>query len=207
MSRNALLIAALALALVGCRDPNLTPISTQQEAVIGPQGPKGEEGPRGEPGPRGEAGPMGPEGPQGIAGPVGPVGPAGAAGAQGPQGPAGIAMQTGSGSITASQTNAITEIALQGQSAYLVTLSLIGSHQDERRTYLVHTPLNGNLNVNFAPMLNSSYVWAPQASITVSTQDGGGGWQANNNSGFKLKVTFRSGEAAANWAWSAVRIM
>ena len=96
-------------------------------------------------------------------------------------------------------------ITLMGNGTYLLTVALSGDHMDERQTYLVHTPLNGNLNVDFKPMHSSSYVWPPQASITVATQDGGGGWQANSNSNHTLKVTYKAGGASANWSYTAVR--
>ena len=63
------------------------------------------------------------------------------------------------------------------------------------------------VSLDFKPLLADSYLWGPQAAISVSTQDGGGGWQANNSSNFTLKVTFKSGESGATWSYSAVRLM
>lgn len=173
----------------------------------GPTGPNGATGPTGTPGTAGPTGAAGPTGPTGPAGSTGAVGPTGASGPSGPQGLPGLAPSTGSGTIASSQTTSVQNITLTGGGAYLVTLALSGSHQDERQTYIVHTPLNGNLNVDFVKLLGDSYVWPPQASISVATQDGGGGWQANGNSNFVVKVTFKSGESAASWSWSAVKLM
>jgi hypothetical protein len=100
----------------------------------------------------------------------------------------------------------VQNLTLQGNAAYLVTVSPSGDHQDERQTFIVHTPINGNLNVNFSRILNSSYVWPTQASITVSTQAGGGGWQANNSANCTLRISYLSGGNAATWAYSAVKI-
>ena len=204
MRINALVVFALAL-LAACRGPGLTHSPTDE--VTGPAGPEGPQGPQGPEGPPGAPGMKGDTGLQGIAGPPGEPGPAGAVGATGPQGPPGIAAITRSGNIATSQTTVTESLMLQANGSYLVTVSLIGDHQDERQTYVVHTPLNGNLNVDFARLLGSSYAWPPQASITVATQNGGGGWQANNNSAYSVRISFKSGGAPAAWSLSAVRIM
>ena len=203
MRINALALVALLAA--ACRQPGLT--RSPEEELAAQVGPAGPEGPRGLIGPEGPQGPRGADGAPGLQGLPGPQGDPGPAGPAGPQGPPGIAALTRAGTIASSQTSFTESLPLLGNGSYLVTVSLTGDHQDERQTYVVHTPLNGNLNVDFARLLNSSYVWPPQASITVATQNGGGGWQANNNSAFTLRVTFRSGGAPAAWSLSAVKIM
>lgn len=89
------LLAALVVALAGCKgsagDPGAEGASGLQ-GPEGPQGPAGPAGPVGEagpPGPVGEAGPPGPAGATGPMGPPGAVGPTGPAGATGPAGPPG----------------------------------------------------------------------------------------------------------------------
>lgn len=65
----------------------------------------------------GPRGPQGYTGPQGATGPQGPQGPTGATGAQGPQGPTGPAGADGNDGVS------ITNVAIDGNSHLIVTLS------------------------------------------------------------------------------------
>jgi hypothetical protein len=107
----------------------------------------------------------------------------------------------------AAQTSTTQNIVLQGPGSYLVTASLYGDHQDERQVYVVHAPVNGNLNVDFKQLSKDSYVWAPQASIVFSTQNSGGGWQANNASNFTLRIGYTAGGSQATWGYSVVPLL
>jgi hypothetical protein len=104
----------------------------------------------------------------------------------------------------ASTTQSVT---LAGGSAYLLSISVIGSHVDERHTYVVHAPAAGNLNVAYTNLISSSYAWTPQASVSLATEDGGGQWQANDNSNYTLKITITGGESTDTWTYSAIRML
>jgi hypothetical protein len=123
------------------------------------------------------------------------VGPAG--------GPTASALSD-SGTLDSGQTVTRT-VALASTGAYLVTLSMTGAFRDVRKTYLVHSPANANVNVSFT--LLASNILSGAGAADLGTEDGTAGWAGNNNSNFTLVITFSGAQAnSTTWAWSAVRI-
>jgi hypothetical protein len=186
---------ALAFALAACQVP--------VDHGVGPAGPQGP------PGPKGDTGAQGIQGVPGMKGDTGTQGMQGIQGMPGQKGDPGmgVPMVSGQGMIAGAQQTVQQQVAFPGPGSYILTVALYGQHQDERQTWIVHSPLNGNINLDVKQLMTDSYVWPPQAAITLSTQDSGGGWQANPNAAFTLRISFLSGEAGASWAFSALRIM
>jgi hypothetical protein len=90
---KVLAAAMMAVAMVGCGNPDTGLGSTGEQGPkgeTGAQGPKGDRGATGEQGQKGAQGDVGANGAQGEQGPAGPAGAKGATGAQGPQGNVGF---------------------------------------------------------------------------------------------------------------------
>jgi hypothetical protein len=111
-----------------------------------------------------------------------------------------------SGTVAASTTT--TEaIVLQKNATYLLSVFLFGANTDVHQTYIVHSPGQPNLNVDFAPLLSSSF---DLGSIQLATQSGAApssSYGLNSVSDNTLELTLTAGTAATSWTYSLARLL
>ncbi len=177
--------------------------------ATGPIGPAGAVGAKGATGSQGPAGPPGAQGPVGPTGATGPIGPAGATGPQGPVGPQGLPggidpPMTGSGTLAANGSTT-QPVVLRPNAAYLVTVSNVGLNHDIRKTFIVHSPLNPNVNVGFV-LLHSNVLFNNGDADLLPQDNTTNLWGVNSNSNFTLRIRFTNANNATNWSWTAIRI-
>jgi hypothetical protein len=113
---------------------------------------------------------------------------------------------TTTGTLAASKSTT-QAVVLQGNATYVLSAFPFGSHTDVHQTYIVHSPGNFNLNVDFAPLLSSSF---DLGSIKLATQSGAAPvstYGVNTSSNNTLELTFTAGANAASWSYSLARLL